>query len=516
MNTHRFTFLGLGILTSILFIGSFPAWNFPILAWITLMPLTLVLMEEKPVRSALIACLAGAFAMGGIYYWVFAGARMGNISPIRALGNCMLLSLYDGLYWAAWGSSVGTFWRRQKRHHPSSFFWTCLAFPGFSAAGWMLMEIIRANMGLQFPWANLGSSQAPKQIVLQIASLVGVNGLSGIIVFVNFGLAAALRERWVNKSTPQIFIKHLLPPLVALILVLTFGMARLAAWREAVDRPISVAILQGNIAHAQKWSPGRREMIESRYQSLVLTAASRHVELMVYPETAIVRRMTIDQPVPLLQKLAKTANAEEIIGVPLAHKPHSYNGALSVDKIGNIVSTYAKHRLLPFGEFIPRIWLPRGIIGEPHDLGGHFDAGTDLYTLKLASATAGMSICFEAIFPQAARDAVLQGADFLVNLSNDSWFMDTAELEQHLAASLIRSVETDRWMLRADNQGISAIINPVGQITIKSKVSETALVLGTFVPRHTKTLFVLYGGLIPWLCFGLCSLLWLACRWTLP
>src|SRR5262249_51450093 len=134
-----------------------------------------------------------------------------------------------------------------------------------------------------------------------------------------------------------------------------------------------------------------------------------------------------------------------------------------------------------------------------NDLGG-FAAGEGPSVIKVAGYPAGINICYEAIFPNLVRQSVRQGAVFIANLTNDGWYMKTAAPYQHWAPNIFRAVENDRWLLRADNTGISGVIDPYGRIQARSVLFEPCMITGTLHPRHALTLYTRFGDWFAWVC----------------
>src|SRR5262249_46353327 len=142
---------------------------------------------------------------------------------------------------------------------------------------------------------------------------------------------------------------------------------------------------------------------------------------------------------------------------------------------------------VPFGEIVPWASVLGRWIRVLNELGG-FTAGRRSPVVKTRIGEIGMNICYEAIFPNFVRQSVLQGATAIVNVTNDGWYMRTAAPHQHFVPNVFRAVENDRWVLRANNTGISGVIDPVGHVQASSPIFEPAVVTGMIAPRHGTTL----------------------------
>jgi apolipoprotein N-acyltransferase len=196
--------------------------------------------------------------------------------------------------------------------------------------------------------------------------------------------------------------------------------------------------------------------------------------------------------------LARKAGVPLLVGAVSRQGGKDYNGAFLFSKEGVIVGQYLKQHLVPFGEYVP--W--RGVLGKMvnvlNALGG-FEGGREASVLP-GPAPLGVSICFEGIFPGLVRRFPLNGAEILANITNDGWYRHTAAPEQHLASNVLRAVENRRWLVRAANTGISAIIDPKGRLSERSGLLEEAVLRGMVTPIRDLTLYSRFGGWFAWLC----------------
>jgi apolipoprotein N-acyltransferase len=167
------------------------------------------------------------------------------------------------------------------------------------------------------------------------------------------------------------------------------------------------------------------------------------------------------------------------------------NGAVTLSPDGELVSRYAKIFLVPFGEFVP--W-PFSLFVEKITLeAGDFVPGEEVAVALVDGHRVGTFICYESAFARGVRRFVVNGAEVLVNISNDSWYGDTAARFQHLLIARMRAMETARWLLRATNDGITAIINPAGRITASVPSYEQGVLDGRFDYLTDQTWFARFG-----------------------
>jgi apolipoprotein N-acyltransferase len=353
---------------------------------------------------------------------------------------------------------------------------------------WMLLELIRGEFLGGFPWLNLGASQ----INSPLASLVPVLGEYGASLALVMSAAALVLI--ISSRKPLVLATS-----VAALLLIWLGGASLRTidWVEAAGEPISVAIVQGNVEQSRKFDPQMFQATLDLYRHLTETEAA-NVRLVVWPETAVPD--TVEAAAPFLldmQDAARTRNQQIVAGVfDQDQAGNYYNALLTLPVEGG---RYYKRHLVPFGEYLPLRFLIepfRSVIQVPmSDLTSGRD---DQALLQLAGYPVGASICYEATLARKINTALPEAA-FLINASNDAWFGDSLAPHQHLQIAAMRSLETGRWMLRATNTGISALIDPRGQVVARTPQFEQAVLRGEIVPMQGATPFVLWGAWPVWL-----------------
>ncbi|MDD5634488.1 MAG: apolipoprotein N-acyltransferase, partial [Candidatus Omnitrophica bacterium] len=262
-----------------------------------------------------------------------------------------------------------------------------------------------------------------------------------------------------------------------------------AAYASYTEKSFSVwsspkiSVLQGNIPQNQKWDEKYSGEIISIYGKLTEEASREGADLIVWPETAYPYLVVSPEEEPKeVKDDAKKYGIPILAGAVCAVGENYYNSAILYDKEGKVVSIYNKTHLVPFGEYIPcgkYLDCLRNYIDKPI---GSFTRGSELklFSLNTSSDTAknpdviirktnfnkfGVLICFEDIFPYLTREFVGRGANFMINITNDAWFGETAASRQHLQASVFRAVENRIPVIRAANTGVSCFIDPSGRIT---------------------------------------------------
>jgi apolipoprotein N-acyltransferase len=279
-------------------------------------------------------------------------------------------------------------------------------------------------------------------------------------------------------------------PIFVLFLIgaLTYGYHQISGHGtgEKSGRHIRTAIIQANIDQSVKWDPAYQEETIRTYQRLTRSTYVFKPQLIVWPETSLPFFFQDSREFsPKIFSLADNSGAILIFGSP-AYKHvrgaiRYYNRAYMITPGIQLLQYYDKTHLVPFGEYVPlKKYLT--FINNLVQAAGDFEAGDKLVPLKTGDLSAGILICFEAVFPELARVLVRGGANILVNITNDAWFGMTSAPYQHLSMAVFRAVENQRPMIRAANTGFSAFIGPQGAILSKSSlftegVSERSLTL---------------------------------------
>jgi apolipoprotein N-acyltransferase len=324
-----------------------------------------------------------------------------------------------------------------------------LLFPGI----YVFFEWLRGWLFTGFPWLNLGYTQIDGPLA-GYAPIAGVYGVS-LLVALSGGLLWGLFQ-WPVRPRMAAGLG------LGAIWLAGVGLQQID-WTHPAGASFRASVLQANIPQSAKWVPDAGVTIAQAY--LELTKDHLESDLIVWPETALPDFLDQVRD-PLITPLAERAQAEGIeivLGIPVMDRATGryYNGLLS---IGGREDLYAKRHLVPFGEFMPfKQWL--GPLVEMFEVPmSDFSHGTNQRPLlEVGPRLAGVSICYEDAFPNEVAQA-LPEAQFLINVSNDAWFGDSLAPHQHLEIARMRALENGRFMVRATNTGISAIIDDRGRV----------------------------------------------------
>ncbi|MBZ4685441.1 MAG: apolipoprotein N-acyltransferase [Desulfomicrobiaceae bacterium] len=378
--------------------------------------------------------------------WVMVPVQMEGGLPFILAAPCpvllgAVLAAYAGLF------SLAVFFLKDHAHSP----WT----PMTLGAAWASLEIARGQLFTGFPWLVLAQALVPWPWALGLARWIGTFGLSGVLA-----AAGGILTLWTGKRRLWALV-----PAGIMLLPLAFPLPEPTS-------TVTAALVQGNIDQGQKWDPALQEAILDTYLDLSRQAAQNHPDLIIWPETAT--PFHPQDPGPLADRLHAEAASWKtplLFGAPayslVPSTPPTYvlhNRAYLLDRDGKRAAWYDKEHLVPFGEYVPlATWLPFLSKLVPGDYEFAPSAATAPLPLS-RHVRLGVLICYEAVFPELARDRIRDGASVLINISNDAWFGDSAAPRQHLALAALRAVESGRAIFRATNTGITAAIAPDGTI----------------------------------------------------
>ena len=480
----------LAMLTGVIGFLAFPPADLSILAWVFLVPLFFVLKQDMSYRDAfLYSFLCGVVLFSGILYW---------LPNVTVPGTIILI-----LIMAAYIGAFGTVARMAFRNSMDP-----LVLPFI----WVVLEFLRGHLLTGFPWALLGYTQYTNTSLIQIADTTGAYGVSFLVCAFNvavFAVATRAKRRIACMMTVLIFI----------IAATTYGISRTEQFSPA--RKARLSVVQGNIPQDEKWSRGTAEGIIGVYTRLTEQAAGDAPDMVIWPETAYPYLVQRGDAVPQeISDLALSVNTPILAGIVSSDNGFLYNSALLFGGNGQLEGKYSKTHLVPFGEYVPGLFNAlRDHIDKPI---GDFKRGGEYTLLPLRAVESsvaadgslsrivnfykfGVLICFEDVFPYISREFVSRGASFLVNITNDAWFGDTAAPIQHLQASVFRAVENRVPVVRAANTGISAFIDPLGRITsILEDNGRSVNVEGYLTDRITispvRALYSLYGDIFVYFC----------------
>jgi apolipoprotein N-acyltransferase len=489
--------------------GPVPAWR-RLFCWFCLVPLLYALLRNdrfgnalKPMQTALLSYFCGIVWYLGNCYWIYRTMHVyENIPILASLGILLLFALYVGLYHALFGWLVGLL---RKKYSPVIILMS-------SPFIWVAVELARARI-TGFPWDLLGYTQVDNLTLTKIAPFLGVMGVSFVI--------AAVNAMWSILITPaQRVIKY---SCVTAAILISFGTTLLSN-REVppiVEKDSGVATLvQENLSvgNARLADPETKEQMIASFSALSVhpqtgltprdvklfgVPAGDHSQLIVWPEAPT---DFVDSDPLLRQMMSKLAietrtpvivNDITIAAVNDGH-PSLYNSASFYLPDGSYAGHYDKMHLVPFGEYTPYKPLFFFVGHLLDDL--VFIPGTQRTLFNANGKRYGVFICYESIFGDDMRQFSRDGAQVLVNISDDGWYGDTSAPWEHLDMVRMRAIENRRWIVRSTNTGITADIDPLGRVveTLPRHIRSSIQV--AFGYRDDITFYSRYGDWFAWLC----------------
>jgi apolipoprotein N-acyltransferase len=542
--------LVLGLAGALLCYLAHPPAGLSFLAWIGPVPWLLLVRAERlpgrrPYRTLWLA---------GSVYWLLAiqWIRLPFWANIFGL---FLLAAYLGAYLPVF---VGL--SRVAVHRLRVPLWLA------GAIVWTGLELVRAHFLSGFLMASLAHTQVKWPVVIQIADLAGEYAVTFLILLVAGSIAATLPLKWIEETNPSepgrprpeqtrrprpglpAFLP-LLPAALALAAALTYGATRQPTDTSSASNPRlapRIAIVQSDMLSDWKRIPGRDADVMQQQMELSLRAkreSEKPIDLVVWPETMFRQPWFVrdekNPPRPMqsdrfesaandLRIVSEQTGAALLLGIDRAlvsykdnpgddadYQTLVYNAAVFVDRTGTIRDYYAKMHLLPFGEYIPfAAWIPALAAYAP--ITGNSWWGEGPVAFESDGVVYSPNICYETVLPHLIRRQVREILarrsglpDVLVNLTNDSWFWGSSELDMHLASGVFRAVEMRTPLVIAANRGLSAYVDAAGRVVaVTERDRADVLVVDVKLPQRAglyPSIYALWGDWLPMGCLVCCG-----------
>lgn len=473
--------LALSLLSTLLLILIFPRFDWTWLAPIAIAPLLVACERESSWRRRFVnGWIAGAVFWGVVCYWIqFVLEVHGGMGFWGGWGTFLLFALYKGLHLSVFAVLAGFLMPKP---------W---AIPAIAAL-WTGIE--RTHGPLAFAWLDLGNAGIGMPAPMRLAPILGVYGLSFVFAMTGCAVASIVLRRprrelaWL-AVLPALYLAPALP--------------------TAATGEQTALVVQPNIDTEAQWTVESLAALERR---LALLSRARGVDLIAWPEAPAPFYPSSPDFRAFIAGVARDSRTHFLLsGVLRNEQGAPLNSALMVNESGTIVDHYDKINLVPFGEYVPPLF---GFVNRITNEAGDFVPGNRLVTFSVYGHKVAAFICYESAFPDFVRQFPRAGAEALFNLSNDGYFGGGAGREQHLSLVRMRAAENRRWILRATNDGITAMIDPAGRVTdtlpqyreVSAKMQYNYIAEQTFYTRH--------GDWFAWGCLlaGLSSAAWAARR----
>jgi apolipoprotein N-acyltransferase len=503
------------LLSAVLQILSFPLPRLYFLCWIALSPLLVAILRASsplsiqldasrklnpatPAQGFLLGYVCGVLWYLGSCYWVYdVMHQYGGLSVPIAIFVWILFALYLGLYHGAFGLLIALFARKNSYNRvallASPFLWVAVEFARYRITG--------------FPWLLLGIAQVDNIPLTRIATVTGVYGLSLEIMLVNAAFAAAFM---VRRNRRRVLLLASFAAAVILEAGRLFNPPPLPSDHTAV-------LLQQNlpVGGGESWTKPDFESTLKGFTQLSLhptlasaatTTPTSAPDLILWPESPA--PFFASDPIfhDALGNLARESHSWIVAGnigidnaTSATEKSKEFNSAQLVSPTGEFLARYDKIHLVPFGEYVPFREVFSFAAGLT-DAVGDFTHGTSRTPLLAGDHKLGVFICYESIFPGEIRQLAADGAQVLVNISNDGWYGDSGAWAQHLNQARMRAIENNRWLLRDTNTGLTASIDPYGRVVASLPRHQRASLLAPYALVPDTTFYTRYGDWLPWLC----------------
>ena len=468
-------------LAGLLLASAFPKWSLAGFAWIAPALLVFAANGKSGADAFRVGYVSGfAFWLASLYWLLLI-----PVTGFPILG-WVLLAAYLALFTAAWTWLVCNHASRITHHAswPRRTLWTLAA-----AAAWVALEMLRARLLGGFPWSFLGVSQYQLVPLIQLAAFTGVYGVSFLVVWFSLALFAAAQMIFREPTRRFIWQAEIVLPLTVTVGCFVGGFF----WMNrgvTTEKFLRVTSIQPAIPQTVIWNPSVDENIFQKFLAQNEAALTNRTDVLIWPESAVPQMS--EENCRAISALAQKHHVWLILNgedmTTTTNATNYFNAAFLVNPQGRLTATYHKQKLVIFGEYVPLArWLPFlkwftpivggwasgekpvtfemerrapsrpeiGIVSQPADR--EIGAPSRVKTAAL--------ICFEDTFADVARAASQDDLDFLVNLTNDGWFGDSAEQWQHMANSVFRAVENGLPLLRCANNGVTCLIDGHGRIT---------------------------------------------------
>jgi apolipoprotein N-acyltransferase len=499
------TRVALAALSGLAYAAAFPKVDLSLLAWVALVPLLFVTDGETSSRVFLYAWLQGFIANVASVYWIAITLHNFTSLPVyEAIAPMLLLAAILGLFIAA--AFVVAIFVTDRLRIP-----IVITLP----IVWTGIEWIRTYFPIGFPWNLLGYTAYRELELIQFAEFTGVYGVSALIVFAN-AVIYIIASRVYSMRTQAVSLATLTALMIAAFI---FGSVRIhSVMARPAQGTLRIAMVQGDIPQSLKWDPKFLGSSFQIYSDQTNFAARRGADLIVWPEAAAAFFFQPQDRYPAafsddaiyrqrLLDLASQAGDPIMFGAPALGVEQGrvgfYNRAYLVLPGGRVDGWYDKIQLVPFGEYVPLRSFFGYFVNRVVSGFGDMFPGRQQTIFHVKGSALGVLICYESIFPNLSRKVVNDGADILINITNDAWYGESSAPYQLLAMSAMRAAETKVPLVRVANTGISAVIEPTGRITARTPLFTRGTEIEEVAWRQSRTVYSAIGDVFAEICFGL-------------
>lgn len=498
------------LLTAVLMFLSFPSYDFillkffPVFAWFSLIPL-FSYVSGKPLKNVFFASfLTGLGGNFLAYGWI------GNFGAKVPGGYAVILLFLIPSLTAFFTIKIILSEYLSQKFPDYRFF----LYPSV----WIIIDYVQSIGFLAFPWTYIGYSQYPFTPFVQVVSVTGILGVNFIIVmfnktlseYMNFfeGTVAGFRDVLNNR-----YFSRVAALLLLVIIITVYGSIRLSGDdNDSNGKKLKVALVQSCISPWENWS-GNRYRYLSELMHYTKGALQSNPDFIIWSESATLELISFraltgekdsfdEQLLSFVKENGKPLLTGEIGLVVKKNNGHlkyyPQNNAVMISGGGEVLQTYPKINLVPFGEWFPyeKWFVPVKRLVESFG-GSDFVPGNKPELFSVEGLKFGSLICYEGIFFRLCREYRNMGADFMVNITNDGWTDAYNGHYQHYSASIFRAVENGIWFVRAGNDGVTSIIDPKGRVTASIPILKKSFLTGEIdTSQNVETFYSKFGDII--------------------
>ncbi len=495
-DSHRFKFKQsglIGILAALvsgpLLTLAFSPFDFSFVAWFALAPFLWSVRNVRPRSAAFRGYIFGMAYFAALFWWI---TKVRYPASLGYFGGVILL---PAIFFVPWALAAN---RLEKSESQFVRIWA----PAFL---WVMIEWVTAHGMFGFPWWALGNSQSKNLVIAQSASIGSIYIISFMIVIVNRFLVSCAQKRLKTEATSWAAAAAII------ILAIVYGAISLNQSPPS-EHPLRISLIQANFSQDEKIATVQLgEMFTSHFRMTEEAVAESRPDMVVWPETiSPIFWFTGPGNMEATKTRLKQLGITLVAGVYnwSGDGKKNYNSVIAVDPDKGLLGSYSKIHVVPFGETFPyrrffeRVspalgeWIRKTVYEDEDDL----SPGTKYTVFRSRNGKFGTLICFESIFPQMTRRMVLDGAEYIIVITNDAWFMDTPGTYQHASMAAFRAIENRKYVVQAANSGISTIIDPLGKVIDKTPVLEKTVLTGSIYPNNEKTFYSRFGDVFAALC----------------
>jgi apolipoprotein N-acyltransferase len=502
----------LALFSGLLFGLAFPPFPIPYLIFVALIPYFYLISKRESLAEINSITYLTTFVFTLItLYWV--GSWTKEADPFLMISGILLMFVNPAVYLIP--STL--FYLSRKLFSKRTAIYL---FPLF----WVSFEYAYSLTDLRFPWLTLANSLPKFNLFIQAADVIGAYGISLLVLYINLFLYLTIQDFYENKKLHK---KYTMAVLLLFIIPLLYGVIRIKLFKMPEEN-IKVGLVQPNLNPWDKWEAGNLDEQLDLYLELSRTAVKKNAKIIIWPESALPVYLLVGNYFTQVNRIQQFADSNDVFimtGMPDANfffdkdeaPPDakvsknigmyyvSYNSILLFSPQSLQVQKYGKMKLVPFGEKVPFVEsLP--FLGDliKWQVGiSSWNVGREQVVFDFVEGVqlkVGGVICIESIYPDFVAGFVQKGANIIAVVTNDSWYGYSSGPFQHKEIAALRAIENRRFVVRAANGGISAIIDPLGRTVQQTKLFERDVLIGDAGINNSLTIYSRFPLVIPLTC----------------